>query len=107
MEVTPGSTATMGGSVPEGQDTVASNAPVPGQKRAREEEPNSVDDKKWPGWPGDNVFRLIVPTHKVGSIIGRKGEIVKKMCEETRSRIKILDGLPGTPERVVCFASIT
>ena len=99
MEVMPESTVMMG-TVSESQDTGVS---VPGQKRAREDEPSLVDDKKWPGWPGDNVFRMIVPTHKVGSIIGRKGEIVKKMCEETRSRIKILDGLPGTPERVVCL----
>lgn len=78
---------------------------LPGQKRSREDEPTALDDKKWPGWPGDNVYRLIVPTHKVGSIIGRKGEFVKKMCEETRSRIKILDGLPGTPERVVMVSA--
>lgn len=85
----------------DGQEASALNFSLPGQKRSREDEPTALDDKKWPGWPGDNVYRLIVPTHKVGSIIGRKGEFIKKMCEETRSRIKILDGLPGTPERVV------
>eukprot|EP01018_Ginkgo_biloba_P035765 Gb_12788 [translate_table: standard] len=71
------------------------------QKRGREDEvgAGTVTDKKWPGWPGDNVFRLLVPAQKVGGIIGRKGEFVKKMCEETRSRIKILEGIPGTPER--------
>lgn len=58
--------------------------------------------EKWPGWPGDNVFRLIVPVLKVGSIIGRKGELVKKMCEETRARIRILEGPIGTADRIVC-----
>lgn len=58
-------------------------------------------DKKWPGWPGENVFRLLVPVQKVGSIIGRKGEYIKKTCEETKARIKILDGPPGTNERTV------
>lgn len=58
-------------------------------------------DKKWPGWPGDCVFRLIVPVLKVGSIIGRKGELIKKMCEETRARIRILDAPVGTPDRIV------
>lgn len=60
-----------------------------------------VEGKKWPGWPGENVFRMLVPAQKVGSIIGRKGEYVKKICEETKARIKILDGLPGATERTV------
>lgn len=67
-------------------------------------EPSShtgASDKKWPGWPGDCVFRLIVPVVKVGSIIGRKGDLIKKMCEETRARIRVLDGAVGTPDRVV------
>ncbi|KAI4344469.1 hypothetical protein L6164_011692 [Bauhinia variegata] len=58
-------------------------------------------EKRWPGWPGYCVFRLIVPVLKVGSIIGRKGELIKKMCEETRARIRVLDGAVGTPDRIV------
>ncbi|PON92615.1 Polyribonucleotide nucleotidyltransferase [Trema orientale] len=61
-------------------------------------------DKRWPGWPGDCVFRLIVPVLKVGSIIGRKGELIKKMCEETRARIRVLDGAVGTPDRIVLIS---
>ncbi|XP_022755486.1 RNA-binding KH domain-containing protein PEPPER-like isoform X2 [Durio zibethinus] len=60
--------------------------------------------EKWPGWPGHCVFRLIVPVLKVGSIIGRKGELIKKMCEETRARIRILDGAVGTPDRIVLIS---
>lgn len=56
---------------------------------------------RWPGWPGESVFRMLVPAQKVGSIIGRKGEYIKKTCEETKARIKILDGPPGTRERAV------
>ena len=56
---------------------------------------------KWPGWPGDNVFRLIVPVSKVGSIIGRRGELVKKMCDETLARIRILEGPLGISDRIV------
>ncbi|KAK8918741.1 hypothetical protein KSP39_PZI021883 [Platanthera zijinensis] len=62
-------------------------------------------EKRWPGWPGENVFRLLVPVHKVGSIIGRKGEFIKKMCEESKARIKILDGPPGVPERTVIISA--
>ncbi|KAK7354685.1 hypothetical protein VNO80_20152 [Phaseolus coccineus] len=58
-------------------------------------------ERRWLGWPGDCVFRLIVPVGKVGSIIGRKGELIKKMCEETRSRIRVLDAPLGTPDRIV------
>ncbi|KAM1087515.1 hypothetical protein ACFX15_012618 [Malus domestica] len=64
----------------------------------------SVADKRWPGWPGDCVFRLIVPVLKVGSIIGRKGELIKKMCEETRARIRVLDGAVGNPDRIVLIS---
>lgn len=87
----------------ENQDSSGLN--VSSQKRSREEEAAAGGEKKWPGWPGDNVFRLIVPAQKVGAIIGRKGEFVKKMCEETKSRIKILDGIPGTSERVVMVSA--
>ncbi|KAG6773395.1 hypothetical protein POTOM_020670 [Populus tomentosa] len=58
-------------------------------------------EKRWPGWPGESVFRMLVPAQKVGSIIGRKGEFIKKIVEETRARIKILDGPPGTTERAL------
>ncbi|KAI4370243.1 hypothetical protein MLD38_018613 [Melastoma candidum] len=64
-----------------------------------------VAEKRWPGWPGDSVFRMLVPAQKVGSIIGRKGEFIKKIVEETRARIKILDGPPGTSERAVMVSA--
>ncbi|XP_047340864.1 flowering locus K homology domain-like isoform X2 [Impatiens glandulifera] len=74
----------------------------------QEPEDNTViegTEKRWPGWPGESVFRMLVPVQKVGSIIGRKGEFIKKMCEETRARIKILDGPPGTSERAVMVSA--
>ncbi|KAF7837963.1 RNA-binding KH domain-containing protein PEPPER-like [Senna tora] len=64
----------------------------------------STNEKRWPGWPGDCVFRLIVPVLKVGSIIGRKGELIKKTCEETRARIRVLDGAMGTSDRIVLIS---
>lgn len=60
-----------------------------------------AEKPKWPGWPGDCVFRLVVPVLKVGSIIGRKGELVKKMCEDTGAKIRVLDGPVSSPDRVV------
>ncbi|KAL3620623.1 hypothetical protein CASFOL_035535 [Castilleja foliolosa] len=64
-----------------------------------------VEEKKWPGWPGENVFRLLVPVKRVGGIIGRKGESIRKFSEETKARIKILDGPPGTMERAVMVSA--
>ncbi|OIT30792.1 PREDICTED: flowering locus K homology domain [Nicotiana attenuata] len=61
--------------------------------------------ERWPGWPGESVFRMLVPSQKVGSIIGRKGEYIKKTVEESKARIKILDGPPGTSERAVMVSA--
>ncbi|KAK2449371.1 hypothetical protein P8452_13253 [Trifolium repens] len=61
-------------------------------------------EKRWSGWPGDCVFRLIVPVAKVGGIIGRKGELIKKLCDETKARIRVLDASPGTPDRIILIS---
>ncbi|KAF3975851.1 hypothetical protein ACB098_01G179900 [Castanea mollissima] len=92
--------------------TVPSEPPTATTATEPESEPINPDlesespsaDKKWPGWPGDCVFRLIVPVLKVGSIIGRRGDLIKKMCEETRARIRVLDGALGTPDRIVLIS---
>lgn len=81
---------------PEPYEPPEIEAPVPATE--------AKEKKKWPGWPGDNVFRLIVPVLKVGSIIGRKGELIKKVCEETRARIRILEGPIGTSDRIVLIS---
>ncbi|XP_030534862.1 flowering locus K homology domain [Rhodamnia argentea] len=76
------------------------------EEKPQEDSPAAgAAEKKWPGWPGDSVFRMLVPAQKVGSIIGRKGEFIKKIVEETRARIKILDGPPGTAERAVMVSA--
>ncbi|TYI00613.1 hypothetical protein ES332_A11G145900v1 [Gossypium tomentosum] len=62
-------------------------------------------EKKWPGWPGENVFRMLVPAQKVGTIIGPKGEFIRKISDESRARIKILDGPPTTSERAVMVSA--
>ncbi|XP_048528416.1 flowering locus K homology domain-like [Triticum urartu] len=64
-----------------------------------------TEDTKWPGWPGESVFRVLVSAQKVGALIGRKGEFIKRMCDESKARIKILDGPPGVPERAVMISA--
>ncbi|RYR74245.1 hypothetical protein Ahy_A02g008888 isoform H [Arachis hypogaea] len=75
------------------------------EKQGAQDNSKGNEIKKWPGWPGENVFRMLIPVQKVGSIIGRKGEFIKKMTEETKARIKILDGPPGTMERAVMVSA--
>jgi hypothetical protein len=85
----------------DGGDNVTENSGSPEKQVPVGENSKGVEIKKWPGWPGENVFRMLVPAQKVGSIIGRKGEFIKKITEETRARVKILDGPQGTSERAV------
>ncbi|CAI9766020.1 unnamed protein product [Fraxinus pennsylvanica] len=59
---------------------------------------------KWPGWPGYSVFRIVVPVLKVGGIIGRKGDLIKKLVEETRARVRVLDGPVTSPDRIVLIS---
>jgi poly(rC)-binding protein 2/3/4 len=77
----------------------------PPEVQATENGSGVVEVQKWPGWPGENVFRMLIPVQKVGGIIGRKGEFIKKMCEETKARIKILDGPHGSIERTVLVSA--
>ncbi|WOK98090.1 RNA-binding KH domain-containing protein PEPPER-like [Canna indica] len=79
---------------------------IPDAPDAEAEPPVAASaQQKWPGWPGDNVFRLIVPVTKVGSIIGRKGELIKKLCDESRAKVRILEGAVGTPDRIVLISA--
>lgn len=77
----------------------------PQEVQAVENGSGGGEEKRWPGWPGENVFRMLVPSQKVGGIIGRRGEYIKKTCEETKARIKVLDGPPGTTERAVMISA--
>ncbi|XP_021952677.1 poly(rC)-binding protein 3 isoform X2 [Folsomia candida] len=51
------------------------------------------------------TIRLIMQGKEVGSIIGKKGEIVKKFREESGARINISDG--SSPERIVTITGST
>ncbi|KAJ7979402.1 RNA-binding KH domain-containing protein [Quillaja saponaria] len=86
---------------PDSEESPAADYAAPSATPTANALNSTPPEKKWPGWPGDCVFRIIVPVLKVGSIIGRKGELIKKMCEDTRARIRVLDGAVGTPDRIV------
>uniref|UniRef100_A0A1J3F5S2 KH domain-containing protein n=2 Tax=Noccaea caerulescens TaxID=107243 RepID=A0A1J3F5S2_NOCCA len=53
----------------------------------------------------DTVFRYLCPVKKIGSVIGRGGDIVKQLRTETRSKIRIGEAIPGCDERVITIYS--
>lgn len=53
----------------------------------------------------DTVFRYLCPVRKIGSVIGRGGDIVKQLRMETRAKIKIGEAIPGCDERVITIYS--
>ncbi|KAL9157757.1 hypothetical protein ABFS82_08G024600 [Erythranthe guttata] len=53
----------------------------------------------------DTVYRYLCPGKKIGSIIGRGGEIVKQLRVDTKSKIRIGESVPGCEERVVTIYS--
>lgn len=55
--------------------------------------------------PEDTVYRYLCPSRKIGSIIGRGGEIVKQLRSDTQAKIRINESIPGCEERVVIIYS--
>lgn len=53
----------------------------------------------------DTVYRYLCPLKKIGSIIGRGGEIIKQLRTETTSNIRISETIPGCDERIVTIYS--
>ncbi|KAH7656379.1 K Homology domain-containing protein [Dioscorea alata] len=53
----------------------------------------------------DTVYRYLCSVKKIGSIIGRGGEIVKQLRSDTQAKIRIGDTVPGCDERVITIYS--
>lgn len=68
---------------------------------------NPGDDPDQPRTIGsdDTVYRYLCPLRKIGSIIGRGGEIAKQLRSESKSSIRISDSMPGFEERIVTIYS--
>lgn len=56
---------------------------------------------------GENelVFRLLCPSDKIGSVIGKGGSIIYTLRKETGARIKIANAVPGSDERVIIVSA--
>lgn len=71
---------------------------------SKKRNPGDEKDTYVPG-PEDTVYRYLCPVRKIGSIIGRGGEIVKQIRSESQSKIRIGETVPGCDERVVTIFS--
>jgi poly(rC)-binding protein 2/3/4 len=50
------------------------------------------------------VFRVLCPGNRTGSVIGRSGDTIKALREQSGAKIKMLDASPGCEERVVAIS---
>ncbi|KAL6641248.1 hypothetical protein ACP70R_019429 [Stipagrostis hirtigluma subsp. patula] len=59
------------------------------------------DDTSMPSEPIETIYRILCPVKKIGSVLGRGGDIVKALREETKAKIRVADSIPGAEERVI------
>ncbi|GKB28178.1 K homology domain-containing protein [Tanacetum coccineum] len=53
-----------------------------------------------PGTSG-TVYRILCPSRKIVSVLGKGGEIIKALREDTQAKITVAESVPGLEERVV------
>eukprot|EP00253_Pinus_taeda_P026422 PITA_26422 len=51
------------------------------------------------------VYRILCPVNVVGRVIGNAGKVIKSVSRETRSKIKVIDAVPGVDDRVIVIFS--
>uniref|UniRef100_A0A7S0X234 K Homology domain-containing protein n=1 Tax=Mantoniella antarctica TaxID=81844 RepID=A0A7S0X234_9CHLO len=55
--------------------------------------------------PGDVVFRILCNKSKTGQVIGKGGSVIKQLRDETLSRIKVENMVPGSDDRVIVISA--
>ncbi|KAJ4972717.1 hypothetical protein NE237_005891 [Protea cynaroides] len=53
----------------------------------------------------DTVYRILCPSSKIGSVIGKGGSIINALRDETRAKIRVAESVHGTDERVIIIYS--
>ncbi|KAF0930739.1 hypothetical protein E2562_034931 [Oryza meyeriana var. granulata] len=59
------------------------------------------DDGSMSSQPIETIYRILCPVKKIGSVLGRGGDIVKALRDETKAKIRVADSIPGADERVI------
>lgn len=59
------------------------------------------DDTSMFSEPIETIYRILCPVKKIGSVLGRGGDVVKALREETKAKIRVADSIPGADERVI------
>ncbi|KVH98805.1 RNA-binding KH domain-containing protein RCF3-like isoform X2 [Cynara cardunculus var. scolymus] len=54
--------------------------------------------------PGSTVFRVLCPASKAGSVIGKGGDKISQIRQETGAKVRVEEIVPGCNERVVVIA---
>ncbi|KAJ6813211.1 KH domain-containing protein HEN4-like [Iris pallida] len=49
----------------------------------------------------DTLYRILCPVKKIGSVLGKGGDIVNALRDETHAKIRVADAIPGAEERVI------
>lgn len=52
------------------------------------------------------TYRFLVPSAKAGGVIGRGGDVIRRIREETGAKVKLLDALEECDWRVVLLSSV-
>lgn len=56
--------------------------------------------------PVNVEFRLLVPDHRIGGVIGKGGDVIRRVRQETGAKVRVADPIPGCLERIVSCTSI-
>uniref|UniRef100_A0A0E0M972 K Homology domain-containing protein n=1 Tax=Oryza punctata TaxID=4537 RepID=A0A0E0M972_ORYPU len=59
------------------------------------------DDGTISSEPIETIYRILCPVKKIGSVLGRGGDIVKALRDKTKAKIRVADSIPGADERVI------
>ncbi|KAG6515441.1 KH domain-containing protein HEN4-like [Zingiber officinale] len=62
---------------------------------------NSNRDHGSTNKPIDTIYRILCPVKKIGSVLGKGGDIVNALRDETHAKIRVADAITGADERVI------
>ncbi|CAK9173895.1 unnamed protein product [Ilex paraguariensis] len=66
----------------------------------------SSQNPPWKMLPGSTVFRLLCPTSKIGSVIGKGGDIISQIRQDTGAKVRVEETVPGCDERIIVVMGV-